>query len=390
MDFRFTAEQDKFRQEIRDYLDGEIKKGGFTPVDDCWVDAYSREFSLKIGAQGWIGMTWPKEYGGQGRNYLDRLILTEELLRYGAPVAGHWVADRQIGPSIIHYGNETQKRDILPHIIKGELVFALGMSEPQAGSDLASLQTKAVEQGDNYVIDGQKVWTSGAHISDYVYLVARTDPNVAKHKGISEFLMDLKLPGVTIRPIINMLGDHHFNEVFFDSVKVPKTMLIGEKNRGWYQIAAQLDYERSGLERLMSNYRLFHDLVAFIRERHEQKRDPPRYDVVKSKIAELQLEFDVGRLLTYRVASVLSEGKTPNYEAALAKDYCTMYMQRVADGVTSILGLYGQVMPGSKVEHLGGRAARGYIFSRAYTLAGGTNEVLKSIVAMRGLGLPAS
>ncbi len=389
MDFTFTAEQEKLRQQVRDFLETEIRQGGFVPSDDSWIDSYSPEFSRKVGAMGWIGITWPKEYGGQGRDYVDRLVVTEEMLRYGAPVAFHWFIDRQIGPSIVHYGSYEQKREFLPRIVRGELGFALGMSEPQAGSDLASVQTKATEQDDCYVIDGQKVWTSGAHLAHYIYLVVRTDPNAPKHRGISEFIVDLKLPGVTIKPILNLAGEHHFNEIFFDGVRVPKTALIGEKNRGWYQIAAQLDYERSGLERLMSNYRLFTDLKDFVKEQHRQRQDPPRYEAVKNRLAELEVEFEVGRLLIYRVAWLLSSGKVPNYEAAMAKDYCTLFMQRVADAAATVLGPYGQLMPGSRAAQLAGRAARGYLVSRGYTLAGGTSEILKGIVAMRGLGLPS-
>src|SRR5215470_9972520 len=263
MDFALTPEQQTFRQEIRDFLAQEVSPNAV--VEDGWIVGFSREFSLKLGARGWIGLTWPKQYGGQARSYLDRVILTEELLRAGAPVAAHWLGDRQVGPALLAYGSEEQKAETLPRLTRGEIVFCLGMSEPGAGSDLASLRTKAVEEGDHFVLTGQKIWTSFAHVADYAYLVARTDPNAPKHKGISEFLIDMKLPGVTVRPLVDMTGEHHFNEVFFEHVRVPKRWLIGQQNRGWLQIASQLDYERAGMERLLSYAPLLADLETHIR-----------------------------------------------------------------------------------------------------------------------------
>ncbi|MFA4836950.1 MAG: acyl-CoA dehydrogenase family protein, partial [Dehalococcoidia bacterium] len=222
MEFRFTEEQEQFRKEVRDFLENEIKIGSFKPKCDAWMTQHSKDFSRKLAQRGWIGLAWPKEHGGQGKSHLDRLILTEELIRYGAPVNAHWFGDRQIGPSIIEYGSDEQKREFLPRILKAEISFAIGMSEPGAGSDLASLKTKAREDGDYYIIDGQKIWSSGAHIFEYLYAVVRTDPDAPKHKGISEFIIDLKSPGVTVNPIIDITGDRHFNEVFFDNVRVHK------------------------------------------------------------------------------------------------------------------------------------------------------------------------
>src|SRR5215468_2125661 len=264
MDFRFTAEQEAFRQEIRAFVREALPE---PPIirEDAWIIGFDRAFSKKLAARGWIGLTWPREYGGQGKSYLDRLILTEELLRHGAPVAAHWLGDRQMGPAILRYGTPEQKLKFLPGIISGDIVFCIGMSEPGAGSDLAGLQTKAVEDGDAYVLSGQKIWTSFAHLADYCYLVARTNPDVPKHKGISEFLVDMRTPGITIKPIVDMTGAHHFNEVFF------------EQDRGWYQIAAQLEYERSGIERLMSNYPLLEAIVRYVQETGQSRRELVRH-----------------------------------------------------------------------------------------------------------------
>ena len=381
MDFRFTEEQEKLRLEVRKFLKEELPRDKYPKAENQWQYGISPEFSRKVGQRGWIGITWPKKYGGQEKSYLDRLIVIEEMLRYGAPVAAHWLTERQIGPALLSHGTEDLKQEFLPRIAKGEVYFAAGLSEPEAGSDLASLQTRAVEKDDCFVIDGQKVWTSGAHECQYIYLIVRTDPEALKHKGISEIIADLSLPGVTINPLVNIAGKVHFNEVFFDDVCVPKKYLIGQKNQGWYQIVEQLDYERSGPERLMSNYPLLQDVIQYAKEVGVSEE-------IKHKLAGLEVEFEVGRLLIYRVAWLLSQGNLPNYEAAMSKAFSTSFEQKVANMATQILGLYGQLMPGSKFAPLSGRAAFNYLDSIGYTLRGGTSEILKNIVATRGLGLP--
>lgn len=384
MNFEFTDEQKRLRKEVRGFLEDEIRKGAFKPQCDAWIKCISRDFSRKMGQRGWIGITWPEEYGGQGRGFTDRLVVTEELLRYGAPAAGHWMADRQIGASLLAYGSEAQKREFLPQIAKGETIFSVGMSEPEAGSDLASLKTRAKEKKDYFIIDGQKVWTSEAVEADYIYIVARTDPDAPKHRGISEFIVDLNLPGVTRNPLVDMAGEAHFSEVFFDNVKVPKNMLVGEKNRGWYQITPQLDYERSGIERVMANYILFEELINYVKETGRAK------DLtVRNKLADLRVEFEVGKLLVYRTAYILDQGKVPNYESALAKTYCTEFEQRLSNVAVNMLGLHGLLRPESKWAPLNGWAAMDYLFAPGFTLQAGTSEILRNVVAIRGLGLPA-
>ena len=388
MDFRFTEEQEAFRQEVRDFLEKELKQGSFEPSCDAWIQGYSPEFTKKVAEKGWIGLTWPKEYGGQGRSNIDRLILTEEMLRCGAPAACHWFADRQIGRSLIAFGTEGQKRELLPKILKGEAYVGLGMSEPEAGSDLASLKTRAVEDGDDYIIDGQKMWTSCASFMNYIYLVARTDPDAVKHRGISEFIIRADLPGITIKPTIDITGGEAWGEVFYDGVRVPKSCLIGEKNRGFYQILNQLDFERAGLERLMGNYPLFDAIIQFTRETKRNGIPLSQDTLVRQKLAQLQIEFDVGRLLTYRVVLVMDQGRAPNVEAAMAKAYCTTFEQRLASVATEIMGLYGQLLAESKWAPVLGMAPQSYLGSKGYSLQAGTTEVLKNIVATRGLGLP--
>jgi alkylation response protein AidB-like acyl-CoA dehydrogenase len=373
MDFALTPSQAALRDEVRAFLKDALSAEAAR--DDGWIVGFSREFSRALGAKGWIGYTWPRGYGGREGSYLERLIITEELLRAGAPVGAHWLADRQIGPALLAYGSEEQRQEILPGIVRGELVFCIGMSEPNAGSDLASLRTRAVEEGDFFVIDGHKIWTTNAHTADYCYLVARTDRAAAKHKGVSEFLVDMRTPGITVRPIVDMAGEHHFNEIFFEGVRVPRRWLVGEKNRGWYQIASQLDYERSGIERLLSNVRIFEAARAGAAETG-RTRDP----LWRDRLAAIQTRQAIGRWLIYRVAWLLGCGIIPNKESALTKAYATELEQEVAELAGQIFGM----------DALGGRIARAITFAPSYTIMGGTSTILRNIIALRGLGLPAS
>ena len=389
MDFKFTEEQDKFRQEISDFLEGEIEQGLWEPTCDSWIMGYDPEFSKRVAAKGWIGLHWPKEYGGQGRSAIDRLILTEEMLRYGAPGACHWFADRQIGGAILIYGTEEQKKELLPMILRAEAYVGLGLSEPEAGSDLASLQTRAVEDGDYYVIDGQKTWTSGGSHMNWLYLVARTDPEAPKARGISEFFFELNTPGITVRPIVDITGGVHFNEVFLDGVRVPKKRMIGEKNKGFYEVLNQLDYERSGMERLMGNYPLFDAIIKFVKETKRDGKPLSKDALIRDKLSQLKIEFEIGRLHMYRVALVMDEGRAPNWESCMSKAYGTAFEQHLASVAIQILGLYGQLQPESKGVPIGGLAYHSYLSSRGYSLQAGTTEILKNVLAMRKLELPA-
>lgn len=384
MEFALTDKQRSLRAAVREFLRQALPADAGSELDDTWMVGFSKEFSAALGARGWVGYTWPKRYGGQEGSYLERLVVTEELLRAGAPVAAHWAGDRQIGPALLAYGTEEQRQEFLPRITRGELVFCLGMSEPNAGSDLAALRTRAVEDGESYVIDGHKIWTSFAHQADYCYLVARTDPQAPKHKGISEFLVDMRMPGITVRPIVDMTGEHHFNELFFENVRIPRRYLIGETNRGWYQIASQLDYERSGIERLLSNWLLLRDVTAYARA-HGFTNDP----VWRDRLARVRIEVEIGRWHVYRVAWLLSSGTVPSTAAALAKTYCTDVEQHIAALAGELVGPHSQLLPGSPGALLGGRVGRGLLFAPAYTIQGGTSNILRNIIAMRGLGLPS-
>ncbi len=390
MDFSFSKEQKKLRQEVRSFLEDELARELWKPACDAWIQGYDPEFTKRVAQKGWIGLTWPKEHGGQERSSIDRLIVTEEMLRYGAPAACHWFADRQIGGSILKYGSEEQKAEFLPKIITGEMYVGLGMSEPEAGSDLASLKTRATEENDCYVVNGQKTWTSGAWFTNYIYLLARTDVDAPKHRGISEFIVPMDLPGISRIPMIDITGTEAWNDVFFDNVRVPKKYMIGEKNKGFYHVLEQLAYERGGMERLMGNYPLFDALIRFAKETKYNGKALSQDTMIRHKLAQLQVEFEVGRLFMYKVAMVMDEGRAPTVEASMSKAYATTFEQHLANTAMEILGPYGLLWAGSKYVPFEGLAAHSYLGSKGYSLQAGSTEILKNIIATRGLGLPAS
>ncbi|MBM4336269.1 MAG: acyl-CoA dehydrogenase [Deltaproteobacteria bacterium] len=384
MDYRDSPEQARLRAEVREFVSADPAVRARAFPEDGWIAGFDPEFSKRLAARGWLGMTWPKQYGGRERSYLDRLIVTEELLLAGAPVAAHWFGDRQIGPALLAHGTPEQKAELVPRIARAEISFCIGMSEPDAGSDLAALHTRADLDGDEFVIRGQKIWTSFASHADYCYLVARTNGDAARHKGISELLVPMSAPGITVRPIKDMIGESHFGELFFDEVRVPRSALIGKLDHGFYQIMQQLDFERSGIERLISNAPLWRDAKRLAAERCLTRRDP----ALREQIAEVEIALRAGRGLIYRVAEMLSAGRVPNHEAAVAKTFCTTLEQRIADLVSRIAGGAGTLEGGDPRAALAGRAARSLLYAPAYTIQGGTNNVLRNIIATRGLGLP--
>jgi alkylation response protein AidB-like acyl-CoA dehydrogenase len=384
MDFRPTPQQDRLRRQVREFLANDPALRARPFPEEGWILGRDPDFSRRLAQKGWIGLTWPERYGGAERSYLDRLIVTEELLRVGAPVAAHWLGDRQIGPALLAHGSGEQKNEFLPRIVRAELSFCVGMSEPNAGSDLAALITQAEISKDGFTIRGQKTWTSFAEHADYCYLVARTDPEASRHRGISELLVPMDTPGITMRPIRDMVGESHFGEIFFDDVHVPRSCLIGELNRGFHQIMQQLDFERSGIERLLSNYPLWRDVKRIAKE-----RGLTQGTVLRQRITEIEIAWHAGRGMIYQVAALLSEGRIPNHEAAAAKTFCTLLEQRIAELAAEILGPASQLLPGSEHAPLDGRAARNLLYAPAYTIQGGTNNILLNIIATRGLGLPA-
>ena len=394
MNFSFTREQDELREQVRSFLQEELDEGSFTTHTADLVGPEDKEFSRKMSERGWIGITWPEEHGGQGRSYVDKMIMLEECYKVQAPIGHHFLADRQVGPALMAFGSDWQKEHFLPKIIKAEddASFCLLFSEPNAGSDMAAVSTKAVKDGDHYVITGQKVWTTNGHRAAYGWLLARTELSgtQAQHRSLSEFILDMKSPGVTVRPIINMAGEHSFNEIFLDEVRIHEKYLVGQENEGFRQIMAQMDYERAGIERLLQNYPVFVMLLEHVKALKKENRNPEFYAWAKDRIAQLEIEYNAGRLLCYYTAWLVDQGEKPSAQAALCKAFCTLYEQRLADLCLRILGPVSQIRPGDKWAALGGEPANSYLWAPSYTLQGGSVEVLKNIVAQRGLALPRS
>ena len=377
MEFRFTPEQEQFRAEVRSFIKTE------------WPKARQGEsFTKKLAAKGWLTMSWPKEHGGQGTDYMRQLVYNEEMAYNRAP--GQTMGTDRVGPTIILFGTDRQKADFLPRIVKDEITWCQGFSEPGSGSDLASLQTRAIRDGDQYVINGQKIWTSNAQHADYIILLARTDPVAPKHRGITYFLVDMKSPGITVRPLMQMTGQAGFNEVFFDDVRVPADTVVGEVNRGWYVSTATLDFERSGIGRVIGGLRTYEEVVAFAKQtpaREAGGRTVWDDRVTRLALADIGLSFSVGRLLSYRVAWMQSRGLVPNYEASMAKTLGTELHQRMARVAMNTLGMAGQVMGGPGAA-IGGLAGQTYLATVSLTIAAGTSEINRNIIAQRGLGLP--
>ncbi len=394
MDFSFTREQEEFRQEVREYLQKEVpqkwRELGYQiweETDESW--AITQEWNRKLGAKGWLALTWPKEYGGLERSHFDQLILDEEMSAAGTPtgietaITIGWVC-----PTIMLFGTEEQKMKYLPRAARGEITFCLGYSEPNAGSDLASLRTTAIEDGDDFVVNGQKVWTTIAHRANYCWLAARTDPNAPKHKGVSMFIVDMKSPGIDVRPLINILGFHSFNEVFFDNVRIPKENLVGEKDKGWYQLAVALDFERSGVG-LPARARVLVDtLIQFCKETKRDGKPLSEDPIIRKKLAQLAVDAEVLRLLCYRITWLQINNKIPNYEASITKVFSSELLERMADVGMRILGPYSQLDRGSKWSVFDGDILRLFLTAPSLGVGGGTSEIMRSIIAMRGLGLP--
>jgi alkylation response protein AidB-like acyl-CoA dehydrogenase len=387
MDFQFSPDEESFRQEIRSFLKTELPREHEVAEVGMEDPAFARRFVKTLAEKRWVAAAWPKEYGGLGLSVWEQLIFNEEMAYHRAPLTSTSFGVGWAGPTVILYGTDEQKRRHLPAIAQGDAVWCQGFSEPNAGSDLASLRTLAVRDGDDYVINGQKIWTSGAHEADWMILLARTDQEAPKHKGISYFLVDMKTHGISVQPIVSMMGTHRFNEVFFENARVPRNCLVGEENRGWYVATATLDFERSSIAKAAEASRLLEDVVDYLRD--ARIGDGTLGNTVGNAVANAALEIQIGRLLSYKVASLQAKGEAISFEAATAKVFNTeMYFRLAATGL-SALGSYGQLKPESKWARLGGRLERQYLWQIGMMIAGGTSEIQKNIVARRGLGLPS-
>ncbi len=394
MDFRFSEQEEAFRKEVRDWLRREIPQrwteldpGIWEETEESW--ALARTFQRKLGEKGWLAPAFPREYGGLELSHMKRLVLAEELAYSRAPVSVEMeITVNWVAPSIMLFGNEEQKRDYVTRIASGETIFCIGYSEPDAGSDLASLKTRAVEEGDGYVINGQKIWCSYGHLADYCWLAARTDPDAPRHQGISVFVVDMKTPGVTVRPLTNILNCHSFNEVFFDDVRIPKENLVGQKNNGWYQVMIALDFERSSVGWAASNRRVIEELIDYARNTIRNGKPLASDPLVRNQLAQLVVENEVARMMAYRLAWMFSRGIHPSYESSMSMVFISEATRRTADVGMRILGHYGELDRDSKWAVMKARLMRMCLSSLSIGVGGGSNEIQRNIIAMRGLGLP--
>ena len=392
MDLRFGEKEEALRLEVRGFLQEHLGQddGGNTGVaatpgfDDDFARAH--DFNSKLADRGWIAPAWPTQYGGLGASIYEQMVFSEEFGYYGAPDTGtRGFGVGMIGPTLIIHGSEEQKARYLPGITSGEAVWCQGYSEPGAGSDLASLQTRAVRDGDDYVINGSKIWTSGGHHANQMFTLVRTDPDAPKHKGISFLIIDdLKnTAGVTIRPLINMADHHHFNEVFFEDVRVPAGNRVGEEHRGWYVGMTLLDYERSGIGTTAAQRRTLELLAADLRDRDAATRERRR-----TQLADLVVANNVAKYLGYRIGHLQASGRVPNYEASVVKIFQSELGQRIFNWGVNYLGLGGQLRPGDPRAPHGGAFPEEHLLAVPTSIYSGTNEIQRNIIAQRGLGLP--
>ena len=364
MDFSWTAEQVELRAQARKVAEGAVARYG--RHNDSWMNGYSKDFAREMSGLGWIGMTWPEEFGGGGQPAINRLIVGEEMIAAGAPIAAMWFADRQMGPTLIEYGTADQRAEFLPGMLAGETTWCIGMSEPNSGSDLASLTTSAVRDGDDFVINGQKIWTSFGAEADYCYLICRTSSEGPPHRGISEVIVPMDTPGIEARPIMDMTTNRHFCEVFFTDVRVPAANLVGVEGNAFKQTMVQLEHERGGIDRLVSNKALFDMAVE-----RADRTDP----LIRQEIADLEIAYRLGRILVTR--EVLRQA--PKGFSAATKCFCTEHEARVAEFVARVFG--AEAMLWSDVT-------QGLAYGPGYTIMGGTSNIMRNILGERVLGLP--
>lgn len=371
------AASDPLRLEVRAFVDEERAAGRFAPIADAWLAGWDEDFSRRLGERGWLGMTLPAEYGGHGRSALERFAVTEELLAAAAPVAAHWIADRQIGPSLLRFGTEEQRRMYLPGIARGEVYFGIGMSEPDSGSDLASVRTKGVRTDGGWLVTGTKVWTSGAHHAHAFFALVRTAPldTSHRHAGLSQLIVPLDSTGVTIRPIHLLTGEHHFNEVVLDEVFVPDSMVLGEVGQGWHQVTSELAFERSGPERFLSTYPLIAVLVDALAQRAD-RAGRRELGLLLARLATL-------RAMSLDVAASLSSGVAQDVAAALVKDLGTRFEGEVVALADSLLDVEPDLDSDDPTRRL---LAQAVLHTPGFTIRGGTNEILRGVVA-RGMGV---
>lgn len=386
MDLRYTEQEEAFRMELRAWLADALPQVGPKPQRDDWTArrAYDANWQRMLFDAGYAGINWPAEYGGRGATPTEHLVFLEETERARAPYVGmNFVGLLHAGPTLVVEASDTQKQNHLPGILRGDQIWCQGFSEPNAGSDLASLRTKAVRDGDDYVLSGQKIWTSFAHVADYCEILVRTDPDAPKHKGITMFMVNMKSPGITTRNLINLADRKGFNEVFFEDVRVPASQVVGEVNRGWYHMAVALDFERSGIQAYAGGRRTVERLVKLAKDNPELLRQRPS---IRNELADRIIDINVGTFMAYRVAHMQAKGMVPNHEASASKLFGSEMGQRLAMTGMHLLGMKGELRDGTK--HQVYDQATDYLQAVSATVAAGTSEIQRGIIATRGLGLP--
>ena len=391
MDFSFSPDEERFRQEVRDFVAQELPPGfeagvgGEVETEEEWQVA--REMTKKLAAKGWLSLAWPKEYGGQ-EAHMKSVILSEEINYFGAPGLDFGGVGL-LAPALMSHGSEEQKKRFLPGIASGEVTWCQGWSEPGAGSDLPSLTTRAVEDGDYFVVNGQKVWTSHANRADWCFLLVKTDPEAQpKHRGISFLLVDFKTPGITIQPLVTMADERSFCEVFYDNVRVPKENLVGELNKGWRVAMTAAGFERSGIYRIALARRNVDRLLQYAREPQQDGKVPAKEPLVRQKLAELFIEGVIARLFAYRVAWQQAQGLQPEWEASIARVFGCEFQQHVARAGIEIMGLHGLLREDSKWANTECKMAYHSLLGAGATIAAGTSEIQRNTIAIRGLDLP--
>ena len=387
MNFKFSESEEAFREELKSWLNTELaaRPGSNSNPDSEW--AFNLEMRRKLAEKGWLTMAWPEEYGGQSASHMMQVIFAEEMSYNNAPGRDVF-GTKMMAPTLMIHGTEDQKQQFLPPVSRGDVLWCQGYSEPESGSDLASLQTRAIEDGDDFVVNGTKVWTSGAHRADHIMVLTRTDPDAPKHRGISFLLCDMNTPGITVNPIINMAGDHSFNMVTFEDVRIPKKNLVGEQNRGWYVGATLLDFERSGVDYSAGAKRTLEELVEFAKTNSKNGVLLANDPVTRNRLSDLAIEVEVSKLISYNIAWMQGQGLVPNKEASMGKVLGTELQQHVSETGMHMLGMHGQLEPGSKHAPLEGKVEHMYLTDVSQTIQAGTSEIQRNIIATRGLGLP--
>ena len=389
MDFQLSPEDTAFRDELREFIrqeyspDWEIE--GRTSNDASWEA--TMQVRRKLADRGWLTMHWPEEYGGQAAAPVRSALFNEEMVYHRTPGRDIFGV-RMLGPTLMIHGSEDQRRVHLPPVARGEVQWCQGYSEPESGSDLASLSTRAVRDGDEFVINGSKIWTSMGHRADWIMLLTRTDTDAPKHRGISFFLVDMKTPGIQVRPIINMASRHEFNQIIFDNVRVPAANIVGDENRGWYVAVTLLDFERSGIDYSASARRLLDDTWQYAGETRRNGQSLTQTPWVRNAMADRYIECEVARLIAYNVAYMQGEGLVPNKEASMSKVFGSETVQRASKTCLDVLGMYGALGNDEKWAPLEGRIQENWMLAFSHTIAAGTSEIQRNVIASRGLGLP--